>query len=131
MNTSRGRGARNSRVPSAKAQIAMLKSSLHGHVNNLKATNPPPFNRKPYNTITVEEVFTGTTTEQTVTIAGIGSALQTQLEFHNNSLPYKIQRIDLWVIPSPAGEVPSIRGQFFSLVSNTSHGTSRTAPYGA
>lgn len=118
----RGRGVRNNRTPGARAQVQMLKSSLHGHQNVLKATNPPPFNRKPYNTITIEKVFPGTSGLQTVTVASILSSIRAQLDLAEPApIMFKMQRIDLWVM-TPGGGVdsPNIRGKFYSLVANSS-----------
>lgn len=117
----RGRGVRNTRTSGTRAQVQMLKSSLHGHENVLKATNPPPFNRKPYNTITIEKVFTGTSGLQTVTVSSILSAIRAQLDLAEPApIMFKMQRIDLWVMASGSNDTPSIRGKFYSLVSNSS-----------
>lgn len=122
----RGRGGpRRGLNRNVANQLAMLKSSLHGHENRLKATDPPPFTRKPFNTITVEAILEHAENGQ-VTVTGIISALRSQLDMAlSQDVTIKIKRIDLWVPGLLA--TPSIRGRFFSLVmaqstsSTTSH----------
>ena len=128
-NNNRGR-----RTPlNVRGQLQMLKSSLHGHENHLRATNPPPFNRKPFNTIVVEELLSGTpdpsegkisplssnlkalVSSGNITVKSIIKALQDQLDIATcKELMIKVQRIDLWSI-STTGILPTIRGEFFSL----------------
>lgn len=112
----------NRQQGNVKAQIAMLKSSLHGHENVLKATNPPPFNRKPYNTITVEEELSSIATA-TVTLSSINIALRSQLGLLDEltSLTFKVKRVDLWAYDPTL--IPSVRGTFYSLVGISSVST--------
>lgn len=132
-NNSRGSGnPRNSAV----SRVNMLKSSLHGHENKLTAVSPPSFNRKPYNTIVVEELVSmvdpnPTTREMisllsvatpqptdsgNITVKSIITALIDQLDISptNTNVVIKIQRIDLWSIGTNA-LLPTIRGTFFGL----------------
>lgn len=116
----------------------MLKSSLHGHENHLRATNPPPFNRKPFNTIVVEELLSGEPDPSegkisqlssnlkalkstgSITVGSIIKALQAQLDLATcKELMIKVQRIDLWSI-STTGILPTIRGEYFSLTTQIS-----------
>lgn len=127
----RGRGAATQQrgPPSVRAQIGALKSSLHGHANKLGGTNPPPFTRRPYGTITVEETSTSAT-DQVITVTNIMSALKTQLGA-TSELQLKIQRIDIWVMPTGAqvdagvfNAIPTVRARFFSLIPNVPSGAS-------
>lgn len=118
MSARRGRGGNVAGTNrSFQSQLAMLKSSLHGHANALRATNPPPFTRKPFNTITVEEILAGDTlhtTGQQVTVTHIINALTAQLDTSQSTdVTIKIKRIDLWT--TGVTETPSIRGKFFGL----------------
>jgi|ERR1712080_106380 len=123
----RGRGAAQQQrgpMPSVRAQIGALKSSLHGHANKLGGTNPPPFTRRPYGTITVEETATSAT-DTVITLTNINTALKSQLGT-TSELQLKIQRIDIWVMPTGVTQVdagvfnaiPTVRARFFSLVPN-------------
>jgi len=135
-NNGRGRGGPRN----VNGSLQMLKSSLHGHENRLTATNPPPFNRKPFNTIVVESEVsvpptppnspiprerllnpyanvgvTASVDTGTITIGAIIKALQEQLETSVvTGLVIKIKRIDLWSLGG-LETVPTIRGKFYSL----------------
>jgi len=119
----RARGAAmQQRGPSVRAQLGMLKSAIHGHANKLGGTNPPPFTRRPYSTITVEKTATSAS-DEVVTITQILSALQAQLGTTNEEFQFKIQRVDIWVMPTgwtvdtgKVNAIPTVRARFFSLV---------------
>lgn len=121
----RGAATLQQRGPtSVRAQLGMLKSALHGHANKLGGTNPPPFTRRPYSSITVEKTATSAT-DEVVTIKQIISALQAQLGTTNEEFQFKIQRIDIWVMPTgwsvdtgKVNAIPTVRARFFSLVPN-------------
>lgn len=111
------RGGRNSVSRPLNASLGALKSSLHGHANKLTATNPPPFTRKPFNTITVESIQP-IAVDASVTIENIVAALKAQLG--NKTVPLdspvtiKIKRIDLWAIGG-LEVVPTVRASFYGL----------------
>jgi hypothetical protein len=133
MNRGRGGRGRNAGI---RGQIGMLKSSLHGHSNALRSSNPPAFNRIPFNTITVEEdLSTDPTmigdkaspnyTSGSRNATNIVNALMKQINLSPGSVPsvsgvsliIKIQRIDLWCMsPSSSAKPPSVRGKFYGLV---------------
>lgn len=131
MSARRGRrGAGAARGPPvSKAQLGMLKSSLHGHDNDLTATNPPQFNRKPFNSITVETILE-TPDEGTITFSDILAALKSQLNVPGNvTLNFKLKRVDLWAADDT--ETPYIRAAFYSLHDQgheTSASSVRTVP---
>lgn len=109
----RGAGAPNRGPNVSKAQFGMLKSSLHGHENDLTATNPPQFNRKPFNSITVETILE-TPDEGTINFSDILTALKSQLNVVGaTTLNFKIKRVDLWT--SDETMTPYIRAAFYSL----------------
>jgi len=116
---------------SVRAQLGVLKSSLHGHANKLGGTNPPPFTRRPYGSITVEKTATSAT-DEVVTISQINAALQAQLGITNEQLMFKIQRIDIWVMPTgwtgdtKVNAIPTVRSRFFSLVPNVGQASTVT-----
>lgn len=132
-NGNRGQGRRGGQIrrggpPPMRAQLGALKSSLHGHANRLGGTNPPPFNRRPYGTITVEEVVT-TATDLQRDIGQVMTALAGQLGITSDHLVLKVQRVDIWVMPTGAATstgvtnaIPTVRARFFSLVLNVATG---------
>ena len=130
------RNNNNRRGPRAavgiKSQMGMLKSSLHGHANSLKAPSPPAFTRIPFNTIVVEDVLAMPTSDLSAT-SGSGNiytqniieCLKKQINLSASSTPavsgasliVKIQRIDLWSsTASSSPKAPTIRGKFYGLV---------------
>jgi hypothetical protein len=125
----RGRGFVNNRAaPSVRNQVAMLKSSLHGHSNRLAGTNPPQLNRNPYNTITVTEDFDGSDdggspTVVTRSVASIVSKLSDQTGLVGK-LRIKIQRIDVWATPAASTttgdqtfqQTPQVAAKYYSLI---------------
>lgn len=109
----RGAGAPNRGPTVSKAQLGMLKSSLHGHENDLSATNPPQFNRKPFNSITVETILESPD-EGTINFSDILTALKSQLSVTGaTTLNFKVKRVDLWT--SDETLTPYIRAAFYSL----------------
>jgi hypothetical protein len=124
----RGRGQGNNPA----RQIALLKSSLHGHANKLRSTNPPAFTTKPFNSLTVGLVLPDASSfeqQQPVFAAFDLNALikSTTLQLYNASVPLpvvKLSRVDLWAIPKAAvvteqsytiNPIPSIRMKVYSL----------------
>lgn len=127
-NNVRGRRP-NPNGPSLRQSMGLLKSSLHGHPNKLRGTNPPSYTRVPYNNLIVNlETFAGQTDP------GVGkidaSDLIGQLEdqlFGTQSvtgLRVKVQRIDLWALPEKLGDGglssvginPEISAKFYSII---------------
>lgn len=125
-NRGRGRGNNPAR------QLALLKSSLHGHANHLRSTNPPAFTTKPFNSLTVGLVLPDASSfanQQPVFAAFDVTALikATTLQLYNASVPLpvvKLSRVDLWAIPKAAvvseqsytiNPIPSIRMKVYSL----------------
>jgi len=111
-------------------QLALLKSSLHGHANKLRSTNPPPFTTKPFNSLTVGLILPDASTvesQQPVYGAFDVNALikATTLQLYNASIPLpvvKLSRVDLWALPKAASAgdttlnpIPSIRMRVYSL----------------
>lgn len=106
--------------------MGLLKSSLHGHANKLRATNPPSYTRQPYNTVTLGAVYGPGTQSQlteTITIGTIVDLLEGQLGLSATGLRVKIQRADFWAMPSEGiselaelGINPQVTGKFYSLV---------------
>lgn len=126
MSARRGRGgARTPRGPNvSKAQLGMLKSSLHGHENELAATNPPPFNRKPFNSITVETIIK-TPDTGTLSVNDVITALRNQLgNAVGTALNFKLKRVDLWA--SDLSATPYVRAAFYSL-HDQGHDTTQTS----
>jgi len=121
---------RRSNQSGVKTQMNALKSSLHGHANDLRAIAPVSFTRKPFNTITVEEVvktFPNTGGSAIITLQSLIGRLRSQLELSPesntgtpkvtlNNLSVKIKRIDLFSKPAGNDNVCSVRGYFYSLV---------------
>merc|ERR1712066_1085304 len=101
-SNNRARGRANN--TGAKSMIARLKSSLHGHENQLRHIAPPPFNRKPYNTLTVERVYQGqggttapATSDMNCTLADLVGAIRNQLDMAGaDPICFKIRRIDVF-----------------------------------
>jgi hypothetical protein len=106
--------------------MGLLKSSLHGHANKLRATNPPSFTRQPYNTVTLGVTYgPGSSSQltQTITTGTIVDLLKAQLGLTASGLRVKIQRADFWAMPSEGiselaelGINPQVTGKFYSLV---------------
>lgn len=142
MNRGRGQQPRargQTRVPNARASMGALKSSLHGHENKLRSTNPPSVNQTPFNTIVVAEDIPGTGTFVEVDLQDIDAALRNQLYLDGNDvLRIKVQRIDFWsladAVTGASGTFsinPKIEARFYSLVQSigqTTPGTTEAYP---
>lgn len=132
----RGRG--QPRAPSMRVALGALKSSMHGHENKLRGTNPPSGNQTPFNTIVVAEDTPGVAdTFIEVDVADICEYLRKQLYLDaSDNLRIKIQRIDLWSLADavPGGSLsdnsfninPRIEGRFFSLIQSVGQTTPGT-----
>merc|ERR1711887_34136 len=125
-NSRRGR-APTLQNPAIRVALGSLKSSLHGHENKLRATNPPPVNQSPFNTIVVAEDIPGTGSFVDIDINDVCEKLRDQL-FLNSSdnLRIKMLRMDVWclsdetVLDGTANAVvnknPSVTAAFYSTV---------------
>jgi hypothetical protein len=111
----------------------LLKSSLHGHANKLRSTNPPSFTTKPFNSLTVGLILPDASTfDGSLPVFGafdLNALIKaTCLQLYDASLPLpvvKLSRVDLWAIPKATttsedpytiNPVPSIRMKVYSLV---------------
>jgi len=110
----------------ARASIGLLKSSLHGHANKLRGTNPPSYTRQPYNTLTLGTVYgpgqSGQLTES-ITVKKVITLLEQQLGLTASGLRVKVQRMDFWAMPAEGiselaelGVNPEVTGKFYSLI---------------
>jgi len=135
----RGTMSRRGRAPANRSngfRVAMgsLKSSIHGHENKLRAAQPPPVNRTPFNTIVLAFDIPGNGGSVEVDLATLILKLKDQLNLTgSDNLRCKVQRVDFWCIADEVpisgqdiGKIainPSVSAQFFSLnpnVGNTS-----------
>jgi hypothetical protein len=112
-------------------QLGLLKSSLHGHANKLRSTNPPSFTTKPYNSLTVGLILPDASTfDSQLPVFGsfdVNALIKaTALQLYDASIPLpvvKLSRVDLWALPKPAtttgttmlNPIPSIRMKVYSL----------------
>lgn len=98
------------------AGLNQLKSSLHGHENRLSHPAPPPFNRKPYNTLVVETIWDGaSTTAAEISIDQLEGLIRTQLDLHGSDpIMYKLHRIDLYNSYVTDTDPLSIRASFLN-----------------
>lgn len=99
-----------------QAQLAMLKSSLHGHANKLTTSSPPPFTRRPYNTITIQTTIPHGDSLIVVRLEDIMEATLQQLGLAlDQSIYVKIKRIDLWTEEPMQRITPTVRASFYGL----------------
>lgn len=118
--------------------MAQLKSSLHGHENKLRQTNPPQINLTPYNTIIVSEEYDGTSSVKSVKVRNIVEQLQLQTGLTDAALRIKIQRIDVWALPAKAEsggtftfqQTPFVAAKFFSLISQVNNAATSSSETG-
>lgn len=124
-----------------RGALNQLKSSLHGHENKLRQTNPPTVNLTPYNTIIVSEEYADTGSVTSRTVKDIAEALLVQLGFGPDSgvaVRIKIQRIDAWALPSKAEsggtftfqQTPIVAAKFFSLISQVDNAATSSSKTG-
>lgn len=123
----------------------MIRSQLHGHQNRLRHVVPPPVNRRPYNTITIDHVYGNPEPRQiqqftprdiynyfiaqqglAFTFAKLDEADQDELASRFN---FRLRRIDAYVMPT-GGDVqrPSVFLDVASLIPQVSDEVSPTAP---
>lgn len=133
-NNRRGRAGPTQPRTTLRQSMGLLKSSLHGHANKLGATNPPPFARVPYNTVTLGGEFIPSTGQtgslvKDLTISNVIDELGDQLGITaSGGIRVKIQRVDCWSLPNTTiltggtaniGVNPEVAAKFFTIVELT------------
>lgn len=141
------RGRRNiNRSMNTRRSINMLKSALHGHQNRLRHLVPPPVNRRPFNTMTIDHVFENTATPKVIEEYGPpdifnfwlnqqglvtifnGLTETLQNEFRSR-FTFRLRRIDAYAVPiGGSTQRPSVFLDVASLIPTVSDDTLPTAP---
>jgi|EP01084_Bolivina_argentea_P055755 hypothetical protein len=142
LNRRNNRNRQQGRTNNLGRQLALLKSSLHGHKNHLRSTNPPPFTTKPYNSLTVGLMLPDASGFEgqlpifgSLDVNALIKATCLQLYDATTPLPVvKLSRVDLWAIPKAANTqepnitfnpVPSIRMKAYSLTPSVGRNASQ------
>jgi len=114
------RSNRGSRRPNIARSLNLLKSELHGHANNLRALDPPKINRRPFQSIVVQQTLLSSGTSLGVQISGIVKALLGQLGLATQDatlITIKIRRCDFWAVNKSNSTVrPAVNADFSSLI---------------
>lgn len=116
-NNTRGRG--RNRARETRSIVNQLKSSLHGHDNKLRFTNPPCYSKRPFNTLTVSHVLPDAGTEYNIGTADVVNYIKNQLglaEQTKSLIVFKLRRIDLFGVPTGGDQRPAINMDVSSLV---------------
>ena len=105
---------------SVRRQINALKSSLHGHANELRHSAPPDFSKRPFNNLIVGHVISEAGAEQFIGTADIVGFIQDQLGLQTQTktqIVFKLQRIDYYAVPiGSSGDRPSVDMEVSSLI---------------
>lgn len=139
-NTTRRGRAPNRQSPAIRVALGSLKSSLHGHENKLRATNPPPVNQIPFNTIVVSVDIPGSDSFIDIDINDVCDKLRDQLFLPASvNLRIKMLRMDAWCLSdattldgTPNAVVnrnPSLTAAFYSIVQSIGGVTSGAKKY--
>lgn len=117
MRPTRGRGANRRSITRS---LNLLKSEMHGHANNLRALDPPKVNRRPFQSIVVQQTLLSSGTSIGVQVTGIVKALLGQLGLATQDatlITIKIKRCDCWAVNKSNSTVrPAVNADFSSLI---------------
>jgi len=107
-------------APNMRRELGLLKSALHGHENKLRALDPVSLNRRPYNSLVVQQTLISEGTSIGVQVSGIVKALLGQLGLATQDatlINIKIRRCDCWAASKANSTVrPAVSADFSSLV---------------
>lgn len=113
----KGRGANSN---ASMRALSALKSNLHGHANNLRSQDPPRINRRPYQTLVVQQTLVGAGAAIAVQVSGVVKALLGQLGLAVQDatlINIKLQRCDCWAVSKADSSVrPALNTDFSSLI---------------
>ncbi len=116
----RGRASQYQSMNRMRAQMGALKSSLHGHANQLQHSAPPGYTRRPFNTLTVAHVVPDAGAEVFVGPVDIINYIKNQLGLSDQTkanIVFKLQRIDYFGTPvGSSTDRPSVTMNVSSLV---------------